>query len=101
MIDVLRQDTLGKIWATLNYGWESVGFHRRWGHCWSDREARAMKGPELDPLNPQTQYSRVLLEQFRVLLQSPDYVQRLQHHYQMFRDAVQRELPPQAKNTLS
>lgn len=98
MIDVLREDTEDKIWATLNYGWESVEFYRRWGRCSSDRAARALQGPELDPLNPQTQYSRVLLESFRIfLLQSPDYVQRLKHHYQMFRDAVQRELPPQAK----
>lgn len=92
MIDVLREDTKDKIWATLNYGWENVEFYRQWGRCSSDREARALQGPELDPLNPQTQYSRVLLEGFRIfLLQSPDYVQRLKHHYQMFREAVERE----------
>jgi hypothetical protein len=34
-----------------------------------------MKGPVLDPVNPQTQYSQVLLERFRIWLQSPDYVQ--------------------------
>jgi hypothetical protein len=50
-----------------------------------------MKGPVLDPVNPQTQYSQVLLERFRILLQSPDYVQRLIHHYQMFRTAVKKE----------
>jgi len=91
MIDVLREDTEDKIWATLNYGWENVEFYRQWGRCSSDREARAMKGPVLDPLNPQTQYSQVLLERFRILLQSPDYVQRLIHHYQMFRTAVEKE----------
>jgi hypothetical protein len=92
MIDVLREDTEDKIWATLNYGWETVEFYRQWGRCSSDREARALQGPELDPLNPQTQYSRVLLESFRIfLLQSPDYVQRLKRHYQLFRAAVEQE----------
>jgi hypothetical protein len=91
MIDVLREDTEDKIWATLNYGWENLEFYRQWGRCSSDREARAMKGPVLDPLNPQTQYSRVLLERFRIFLQSPDYVQRLKQHYQMFRAAVEEE----------
>lgn len=88
MIDVLRED---KIWATLNYGWEKVEFYRQWGRCSSDREAQAMKGPVLDPLNPQTKYSRVLLERFRILLESPHYVQRFKHHYQMFRAVVEKE----------
>ena len=49
------------------------------------------KGPSLDPLNPQTKYSPVLLTRFRIFLQSPDSVQRLKHHYQMFRNAVEQE----------
>jgi len=48
-----------------------------------------MKGPYLDPLNLQTKYSAVLLNLFRFLLQLPDYVQRLQRHYPMFRDSVE------------
>src|SRR5437773_11140809 len=76
MIDVLREDTEDKIWATLNYGWENVEFYRQCGRCSSDREARAMKGAVLAPLNPPTQHSHALLERFRILLQSPDYVQR-------------------------
>ena len=50
-----------------------------------------MKGLELDLLNPQTKYSPVLLERFRLFLQSPDYVQRRKDHYQMFRSALEKE----------
>ena len=49
-----------------------------------------MKGPYVDVLNPQTEYSSALLNLFRLLLQSPDYVERLKRHYQMFRDSVDK-----------
>ena len=49
-----------------------------------------MKGPNLDTLNPQTRYSPALLNLFRFLIHSPDYVERLKRHYQMFRDSVER-----------
>ena len=90
MIDVLRQDTgWKKIWATINYGWESVDFYRKWGGPFADPVQ--MKGPFLDPLNPQSQYSPALLNLFRFLLRSPDYVQRISKHYQVFRAAVEEE----------
>ena len=49
-----------------------------------------MKGPYLDPLNPQTMYSPALLNLFRFILQSPGYVKRLKRHYRMFRDSVEK-----------
>ena len=88
MIDVLRPETgWSKIWATISYGWESLDFYRKWGGTGSDPVE--IKGPYLDPLNPQTRYSSALLDLFRFLLQSPDYVERLKRHYQMFRDSPQ------------
>jgi len=88
-IDVLRPETgWSEIWATISYGWESLDFYRKWGGAASD--PIEMKGPYLDPLNPQTKYSSALLNLFRFLLQSPDYVERLQRHYQMFRDSVEK-----------
>src|ERR1035438_2206592 len=50
-----------------------------------------MKGPCLDLLNAETKYSSALLNLFRVLLQSADYVERLKRHYQMFRGSVEKE----------
>ncbi|MGH9447823.1 MAG: hypothetical protein ACRD3O_19185, partial [Terriglobia bacterium] len=89
MIDVLRPETGGsKIWATMSYGWESLDFYKKWGGAGSDPVE--IKGPYLDPLNPQTKYSSALLNLFRFLLQSPDYVERLKRHYQMFRGSVEK-----------
>jgi len=89
MIDVLRPETgWSEIWATISYGWQSLDFYRKWGGAASD--PIEIKGPYLDPLNPQTKYSSALLNLFRFLLQSPDYVERLKWHYQMFRDSVEK-----------
>ena len=88
MIDVLRPETgWSKVWATISYGWESLDFYRKWVGA---SDLIQMKGPYLDPLNPQTKYSSALLNLFRFLLQSPEYVERLQRHYQMFRESVDR-----------
>jgi hypothetical protein len=87
MIDVLRPETgWSQVWATISYGWESLDFYRQWGRGGSDPVQ--IKGPYLDPLNPQTTYSSALLNLFRFLVQSPEYVARLQRHYQMFRESV-------------
>ena len=87
MIDVLRPETgWSKVWATISYGWESLDFYRQWGAAGSDPVQ--IKGPYLDPFNPQTTYSSALLNLFRFLIQSPEYVARLQRHHQMFRESV-------------
>jgi hypothetical protein len=89
MIDVLPPETgWSKIWATISYGWESLEFYRKWGGAGCD--PIEIKGPYLDPLNPQTKYSGALLNLFRFLVQSPDYVERLKHHYQVFRELIEK-----------
>ena len=89
MIDVLRPETgWNKAWATISYGWESLDFYRKWGV--GDSDPVQIKGPYLDPLNPQSTYSSALLNLFRFLVQSPEYVARLHRHYQMFRESVDK-----------
>jgi hypothetical protein len=88
-ISVLRPETgWSKIWATISYGWESADFYRKWSRAGSDPVE--MKGPSLDPLNAQSQYSSALLDLFRVVLESTEYVDRLKRHYRMFRDSVEK-----------
>jgi hypothetical protein len=58
---------------------------------WERQRSHPNQGPVyLDPLNPQTKYSSALLNLFRFLVQSPEYVTRLKRHYQMFRESVDR-----------
>jgi hypothetical protein len=66
---------------------EPLAFYRQWG---ARGPAAQVKGPFLDPLNPQSPYSPVLLNLFRTLVQAPDYVQRLRIHYEMFRKTIAR-----------
>lgn len=91
MIVVLRPGTGWKqSWATINYGWESVEFYQHWAKAptW---DRFLWQGPFLDPLAAPTPYSPALLDLFKVMLQAPDYVERLKNHYRLFRAAVEDE----------
>jgi hypothetical protein len=88
VINVMKPETgWGRSWAIINYGWESADFYRKWSHFECD--PAEMRGPILDPFNPQSKYAEILLQLFRDILESPGYVERLKRHYQMFRGTVQ------------
>jgi len=65
--------------ATLNYGFDK-----------KDK----MAGPFLDPLNPQSKYSKVLLDLFCWILQDSAYRARLENHYQQFKTAIRQKSAP-------
>ena len=94
IIHVVSPDTGSKIWATINYGWESVAFYARWMR--NAESAVECKGPSLDPLNPQTAYSPALLHTFEFVLQDETYVKRLKRHYELFKTAIKEE--PQSRS---
>ena len=87
LFQVCRADRPNQVLATINYGWESEDFYAQWLH--GDREgAREMAGASLDPLNPQSKASPVLLELLRhIILQDRAYIDRLRRHYRMFKRA--------------
>lgn len=91
LIDVITP-TSSKIWATINYGWESLEFYEKWMR---DKDtARECYGATLDPLNPQTEYSDALLQLFNHVLQDKVYVERLKRHYQLFKSDLQKKRQP-------
>jgi hypothetical protein len=48
-----------------------------------------MPGPYLDPMNPQAPFAAAILELTRTLvLSDPQYVARLERHYQMVKDRI-------------
>lgn len=89
IIDVMSPTTGPKIWATINYGWESLAFYEKWIR--NKEDAKGCKGPSLDPINPQTEYSPTLLRLFEYLLEDEAYVERLKRHYYMLKGAIQEE----------
>ena len=91
MVLVVRPETgWKKVWATLNYGWESEEFYHRWAKA-PVEDRFHWQGPFLDPLGAQTSYAGALLDVFKLMVQTPDYVERLQRHYQLFRSTVEDE----------
>ena len=93
LVQVRPADRPDNILATINYGWESEGFYARWLH--GDREsARELASASLDPLNPQSRFSLVLLELFRgIILRDQAYIARLRRHYRMFKRAQRAAAP--------
>jgi hypothetical protein len=85
MINVMGQHSGVKALATLNYGWETVGFYTKWSG--SREMAKTMSGVFLDPLNTQSIHSNALLELFLHLITDKAYADRLKRHYQLFRNA--------------
>ncbi len=89
IIDVLSPATKSKIWATINYGWESLEFYEGW--MGNKEDAVKCMGASLEPLGPQTEYSPVLLRLFETNLKDERYVERLKRHYELFKSAVREK----------
>lgn len=88
IINVMDPATGPKVWATINYGWESLEFYEGWMR---DKElAKEVAGAALDPLNAQTPYSRAFLKLFQWVLEDELYVERLKRHYAQFKEAVEQ-----------
>lgn len=88
LIQVIGQTTGPKIWASINYGWESLEYYAEWAQ--SQKIAQRMSGATLDPLNPQTPYAGALLQLFEQIIEDQAYVERLKRHYQMFKPELKQ-----------
>jgi len=98
LFHVIRPDTGEKVWATINFGWETPEYYRKWSR--DGEMANEMASASLEPLAPQTKYSAELLRLFADYVQ-PDaaYVTRLKKHYAEVKRLCskgRRHLPPTA-----
>jgi len=59
IITVLSPSPTPKVWATINYGWESVAFYEKW--IGSRKSAEDAAKPVLDPFNTQTPHAPAFL----------------------------------------
>ena len=89
IINVISMTTGSKVWATINYGWETPEYYASWSSV--KESAEDMSGAWLDPLNPQTQYAWAFLELFEYILLDQAYVDRIKRHYDMFKEALKHE----------
>jgi len=82
----------GRQEAVIAYGWESVSFYRKWfKHPLPNEEIEELRGPVLNLFSPQGEHSPAILKLFtEVLLEDPEYIERLKRHYKLFRATVER-----------
>ena len=86
---VISRKQPGKIFASINYGWEKEAFYRK-RLAWDPAPAREMVRGELDPINEQSEFAEDFLDLFkRVVLDEP-YRLRLRRHYRLLREEVAR-----------
>src|ERR1051325_1954298 len=81
LVNVVSPSRPGTILATIGYGWEPAEFYDRMDL------GEDMKGPCLDPFNPQSPHAPALLDLFRTVLEDPVYVERLERHYLAVKEA--------------
>ena len=80
LFHVIRPDTGEKVWATINFGWETPEYYRTWSR--DGEMANEMAAASLEPLEPQTKYSTELLALFVDYVQpNAAYVESLKKHY--------------------
>jgi hypothetical protein len=75
--------------ASINYGWESLAFYRE-KMPWDPDDAKGVVKGELDPLNPQSDFSGFFLDMFRTVVLDEEYRARLKRHHQLFRAELER-----------
>jgi hypothetical protein len=89
LITVYNPDTGEKVWATINYGWETEAYYRKWSRA--PELAEGIAEATLDPVCSQTEHAPVFLEIFKQFVADLAYVERLKRHYRTFKDAIEME----------
>ena len=80
LFHVIRPDTGEKVWATINFGWETPEYYRTWAR--DGQMAKEMAAASLEPFQTQTKYSAELLALFIDYVQpNTAYVACLKRHY--------------------
>lgn len=80
--------------AVIAWGWEPREYYEHWSHESDPLAIDQLKGPALNLGSPETELAHPLLRlATRTLLSDPAYTDRLQRHYQLFRDSLARPRP--------
>jgi hypothetical protein len=86
---VISKGQPGKVFASINYGWEKESFYRK-RTPWALETARETVRGELDPINEQSEFAEGFLDLFRRFVLDEPYRLRLRRHYRMFREELAR-----------
>ncbi|MFB6298286.1 MAG: hypothetical protein ABEH56_07175 [Salinirussus sp.] len=94
----VRHVERAQLLAVIAYGWEDRQYYREWfaegipanESVLEEKPAMLdeLKGPALNTGSPQSKYAPALLEEVESVLEDDDYVDRIERHYRMFKDAI-------------
>lgn len=92
-LQVFAKNQPGKVFASINYGWEKEKFYARKMPYDPDAPRMITRG-SLDPINEQSEFAEEFLDLFRNVVLDERYRLRLRHHYQLFREELARRNGP-------
>ena len=92
-LQVISKGQPGKVFASINYGWEKESFYRK-RTPWDPDSARGTVRGELDPINEQSEFAGDFLDLFRRVVLDEPYRLRLRRHYRLFREELARRQAP-------
>lgn len=86
--------------ATISYGWKDERFYQKLLNNIDEEilDSSSIKGPYLDPINPQSEYSQALLKLFNESVLTKEYESRLIKHYKLFRSDINNSREEQKNN---
>jgi hypothetical protein len=86
-LQVIARNQPERIFASINYGWETEEFYRKRLPWDPDAASKVVRG-ELDPMNEQSEFAPDFLELFHRFVLNETYRSRLRRHYRLFKDEV-------------
>jgi hypothetical protein len=88
-LQVISRSQPGRIFASINFGWEDEKFYRKRLPL-NPEDARGLVRGVLDPLNEQSEFAEDFLDLFQNVVLDAPYRLRLRRHYRMFRTELER-----------
>jgi hypothetical protein len=78
--------------AVIAYGWEDREYYEDWFGMDMPQMIDELKGPTLNLASPQSEYALSLLKTIeKQVLDDDAYVDRIQNHYQMFKNSIRND----------
>jgi hypothetical protein len=91
MFDVIAEKR-NELMAVVAYGWESLDYYYKWfggtNRSLASLAVKEMHGISLNSASHQSELAPAILELVKWVLMDQIYVDRIKHHYQIYKEAV-------------
>ncbi|HNV00342.1 MAG TPA: hypothetical protein PKK20_10420 [Verrucomicrobiota bacterium] len=97
-LQVISPTEPGRVFASINYGWEKESFYRKRMPYDPEAATGLVKG-ELDPINEQSEFAELLLKGFQEFVLDEVYRLRVRRHHRLFREELARRAKGTARDS--